>query len=199
MRSSEQDEGADGALDADADEAAQHRRDLDDAEARLLPVVLPREHDPEVDRLVAEVRKRVAGIDRQRRQHREDVGAKALVEGRELERSQLLRADDDDACPLHRRENLGVEELVGRVNEGVDARADGHELLVREQPVRRKLGDRPQDLSLEPGDPDHEELVEVGEEDPQELEALEERYIRRAGLGEDAGVELQPRGSRLRY
>ncbi len=186
-------EGARRAVDPHAEEAAEHRGHLEHAEAGLLPLVLAGEHDAEVDALVAEVGERVPRVDRERRQHREDVGAEALVEEGEIGGRQLLRPDDDDACAPERGHELGVPEPVGAVDERVDALADGLELLERGEPVGRNLDDGALRLRLQAGDAHHEELVEVREEDAQELEALEERHLGRARLGEDARVELEPR------
>ena len=47
-------------------------------------------------------------------------------------------------------------------------------------------------LAHEPGDADHEELVEVRGEDRAELDALEQRHRRVVGELEHAGVELEP-------
>ena len=74
------------------DDAREHRRHLHDAEPRIEHVVLAREHDPEVEALVAKVRKRVAGVDRDRREHREDVVLEDRVEAGELLGREIGRA-----------------------------------------------------------------------------------------------------------
>src|SRR5262249_3168544 len=43
------------------------------------------------------------------------------------------------------------------------------------------------------GNADHEELVEIRSGDRGELEALQQRHVRIAGLGKDAFVEREPR------
>ena len=68
------------------DEAREHHRHLHDAEARLA-LALAREHHAEVQALVANVRERVARVDRDRRQDREDLVVEALVERGERRRA----------------------------------------------------------------------------------------------------------------
>ena len=153
--------------------ARQHRGHLHDAEARLEHVVLAREHDAEVEALVAQVRERVPGIDRDRREHREDVVVEALVEAGELVGREIRRLDEHRRPRARARERArrssswycGVDELVG-------ARADGRELLVRHHAVGGDLFDLAGELLLQPGDAHHEELVEVDADDGEELEPL---------------------------
>ena len=171
----------------------EHRRHLDDAEPRLVPLVLAREHDAEVEALVAHVRERVPGVDRDRREDREDLVVEALVEGGELVGRELVGLDE------HRRRRAAsagmssaFQQLVLRVDELVGARADRGELLVRRQPVGRQLVDLARELLLEAGDAHHEELVEVRGDDREELEPLESGTRRVVCLGEDARVELEP-------
>jgi hypothetical protein len=59
---------------------------------------------PRLMAFVAEVRERVAGVDGDGREDGEDVGAKALIEGGEVEGGELVGPDDDDACALEGRE-----------------------------------------------------------------------------------------------
>ncbi|EYF01279.1 Hypothetical protein CAP_8433 [Chondromyces apiculatus DSM 436] len=187
----QQHEGAPLTLDRHPDQPAQHRRHLDHREARLLPLVLPREHDPEVDHLVPQVRERVPRVHREGRQHREDVGPEALVE-RGLRRGlQVLGLHQHDPRLLQRREEVLVPQAVRRVEEGVGPGADRRELLVRGEAVGGDLGDRSQRLRLEARHAHHEELVDVREEDPEELQPFEEGGVR-AGLGEHPAVELEP-------
>jgi hypothetical protein len=49
------------------------------------------------------------------------------------------------------------------------------------------------DLVEDPGDADHEELVEVRREDAAELDPLEQRLVGVGGEIEDALVEVEPR------
>ena len=157
----EQNERANRPLDAHAHESAQHGGHLDDAEARLPPLVLVGEHDPEVDGFVAKMRERMARIDGQGREDGEDIGPKALIEHGEIRRSKLFGADDDDARSLQRRDHLAAPILVRGLDEGVRTLTDGNELLVGEHAVRWHFGDGPQRLGLEARNANHEKLVEV--------------------------------------
>jgi hypothetical protein len=49
------------------------------------------------------------------------------------------------------------------------------------------------DLVDQPGDPDHEEFVEVTREDSAELDALEKRFVRVRRQLEHAAIQIQPR------
>jgi hypothetical protein len=69
---------------------------------------------------------------------------------------------------------------------------DGRELLDGGHAVGLRLGDPTEDLLLQPGDADHEELVEVRRDDADELEPLVEGQGGVARLLEHALVEGQP-------
>src|SRR5262245_1410028 len=110
------------------------------------------------------------GIDRQRREHRED-----LVEETLAERLVVLWdrgvVDDRDACRGQRRSQVEEDRrMLG--DELEDAFPGRGELLGRRAPIRRP-GDGPGlDLLTQASDPDLEELVEVAGEDRRELDAL---------------------------
>ena len=71
-------------------------------------------------------------------------------------------------------------------------RRDLLEHLARLEPGRGAHGEAGGDPALEPGDPDHEELVEVAGEDREEAGPLEQRHARVRGELEHPLVELQP-------
>jgi hypothetical protein len=83
-----------------------------------------------------------------------------------------------------------TRELTGR--QLVGARADLLEHLTRAQTRRGGHGDPGRDPPLEPGDPDHEELVEVRGEDCEEADPFEQRLVRVLGKLEDSLVEREP-------
>ena len=66
------------------------------------------------------------------------------------------------------------------------------EHLARLEARGRPHGQTGGDAALEPGDPDHEELVEVGGEDREEPGALQQRDRVVGRELQDALVELQP-------
>src|SRR5262249_34453064 len=88
------------------DEAAQHRGDLDNGE-QLVRVLRPLENDGEVERLVGQVREWVAGVDRERRQDREDLALKDFAQVLQFRFRQILDpVADDDSFLLQAGENL---------------------------------------------------------------------------------------------
>ena len=71
------------------------------------------------------------------------------------------------------RLDVGAPDAVLIVHHRVRAGADGGELLGRGQAVGRRLDDVAGQLLLEPGDADHEELVQVRRDDGEELEPFD--------------------------
>ena len=176
----------------DAHEPRQQRRHLDSREVLLAGLGVDQD-DGEVEREPGDVGEGVGRVDGQRRQHREELVAEDLAQVLLLGRRQLVPADDGDALLLQRRSDLlvidpglHVEQLVRDIGELVDH-------LARLQPGGAAHGDAGRDAALEPGHPDHEELVEVAREDREITDALEQRDV---GVGrqlQDPLVELQPR------
>ena len=200
MSSSSSDERAAARRPAPATSRGRTRGDLHDrqesaprAPAPAPPLLAPQEQG-DVEGLVAQVRERVPGVDGERRERREHIDGEVGAR-----RGGLLRGEARAGATMKSpaRRELGHELLapgpVPLLDERMRARRHRRELLGREEPVGRGLGDAARDLLLQPGDPDHEELVEVRADDAEELEALEERQRAIARLLEDALVELEPR------
>ena len=138
----------------------------------------------------------MAGIDRDRREDREDLVLEALVEVGELVGRELVGLDEHDARRAASAGiELGVPAACTAASTSSWARgADRRELLVRQSCRRAATSPTsPESCCLQAGDAHHEELVEVRRDDREELEALEERHLGSSGLGEDARVELEPR------
>ncbi|CAM5702535.1 hypothetical protein MAUB1S_04071 [Mycolicibacterium aubagnense] len=166
-------------------------RHLDSGE--VLGAVLGIAHrDGEVDAQAADERKRVRRVDGQRCQHREhliveicgQLGLLALVE--------LAPVHDGDALLGQRRTDRFTEHrgLPGR--DLLGAFADPTQLLARGQPVRRP--DRQAGLvtALQPGDPNHVELIEIRREDRQKLGLLQQRQRPVGSERQHPGIEVQP-------
>ena len=105
---------------------------------------------------------------------------------------RLLAGDDPDAV-LGQVGKDHVAELTGlaAVELGYplgDARQD----LIRRQAVGATGVDPGVDLVVHPGNPDHEELVQVGGEDRQELDPFHQRQRLVLGQLEHAVVEVEP-------
>ncbi|BCB87532.1 hypothetical protein Psuf_048450 [Phytohabitans suffuscus] len=131
-------------------------------------------------------------VDRERGQDREDHLPEVRAEPVALVTVEVRPADQLDA--------LGGE--LGLHLLGEAARVPGDQLarLLRDQlqlgaqrdlvaAAHRQAG---LEAALQPGDPDHVELVEVAREDRQELGPLQQRRVRVFGEGEHPGVEVQP-------
>ena len=83
--------------------------------------------------------------------------------------------------------------LACALGDGPAARGDARQLLARGQPVGAADGQAGLVAALQPGDPNHVELVEVGGEDRQELGPLQQGLAGVLGQREHAGVEVEPR------
>ncbi len=132
----------------------------------------------------------MAGIDRERRQDREDLVEEALAERLVVLRDRGV-VEELDAFGGERPPDVDVDRgVVG--DELEDARAGGRELLLGRAAVGRTGDAAGLDLLAQAGDADLEELVEVAREDRQELDPLEQRIALVARLVQDPGVELEP-------
>jgi len=146
----------------------------------------------QVERHVGDVRERVAGVDGQGRQHREDavvedvdqIGAVVVVErGPVRQQDPRLAQGRDDLAQEHG--GLTTDQLL-------DLRADGSQLFGRREPVGRRGSQPGGVLVAQRGHPHLEELVEVAAEDGQELGPFQQGEARVLGEGQHACVERQP-------
>ena len=133
----------------------------------------------------------MARIDRERRQHREDLVEEALAErvvvlgdGRVVDQLHAFRGERP--ADVHEDRRVVGDELE-------HALARGGELLLGGPAVGRAGDLAGLDLLAQTGDADLEELVEVAGEDGQELDPFEQRVALVARLVEDARVEFEPR------
>ena len=176
----------------DVDEAREHRRHLE-ARELLAAGLGVADADREVEREARDVGERVRGVDRERHQHREDLGLEVLVDTRSRSSSSsCVPGDDLDAGirqrgPHLRGPGIRVPQLQ-RVRVGGDV---GEHLLRGAADVRRH-GEPGDDAALEAGDAHHEELVEVAREDREEVRPLEQGQGRILGEFEHALVEGEP-------
>jgi hypothetical protein len=150
------------------------------------------DHDGEVAAAVRDEGERVAGVERQRRQHRKDLAPKILREVRPDRVGVLVRLEEPDAMLFERRAERFPP--AGRLilHQPRGAAANRGELLRGRETVGRQVL-RPGALLLQQRrDAHHVELVEVRRDDGQEFHALEQRVIVRGRLIEHALVELEP-------
>jgi hypothetical protein len=149
-------------------------------------------HDAE--RAVAQVRKGMAAVDRERREDGHERVAEVVVEEAALLVADVLGAQEQNALVGEQGQDVLEETAVLLLHERVHVRGHGRHRLRAREPVRprRRLVPRV-DVPLEGGHAHHEELVEVRAEDGEELHPLQQRHGGIPRLVEDAPVELQPR------
>ena len=130
-------------------------------------------------------------VDRQRRQHREDMQEEMVVEPEPFGLAELRRLDEDDVLRLEFvLEMAPAAQLLQR--QFADPGADQRQLLGRGQPVLGRRLDPGAQLPAQAGDAHHEEFVEIIGGNGNEAHPLQQgmRFVRR--LQQDAAVELQP-------
>ena len=128
----------------------------------------------QAERAVGEIRERVAGVDRQRREDGKQRAAEIVLEEPLLGRVHVLGPQDADALGGEPGLDVLQEAAVLLGHQLVRPLGDGLQDLGGGEPVRTPLTVARVEPPLEAGHPDHEELVEVGAEDGEELDALEE-------------------------
>ena len=147
----------------------------------------------ETERAVGQVGKRMARVHRQRGHHRQDGLPEVLVQIGLLRRAELLRLEDVDALLGELREDLVDEESVLLVDQFVHpGRERGHYLPGTQAVGGPRRLDLRVDLSLDAGDADHEELVQVGAEYGQELHPFQQGNRRVERFLQHPRVELHP-------
>ena len=131
-------------------------------------------------------------VDCQRRQHREDVEEKIVLQPLAVADRQRGDVADDDGRVF----KLGAQRaptLLLRGDEFRDPRANPFELLDRRQAVVGKLRHAGEHLANQTGDANHEEFIEVVGGDRKEAQSLEQRMIAVVRLLQHPAVEFQPR------
>ena len=172
------------------DKAIDRGRDQDQ---RLQPLAVadPVELQRQTEAAIGDKRKRMRRIERQRRQHREQIGHEALVEPGAVARFEIGRLDHRDPG----LGKLGAQRHPGhllRFHQRAGALVDRFELLPRGQPVLAQRLDAGEALAFEAGDAHHVELVEIARRDRQKAQPFQQRMARVLGLGQNALVERQP-------
>ena len=141
---------------------------------------------------IRNIRKRMPGIERQRRQHRADVGVEMIGEICLDLRAVLRRIEKVNAGRGEERPQFAFPAAGDVDQHPFRARSRGGQLFAEGQPVRR---DRRQSRALLPRErrhTDHEELVEIVRGNRQELDALQQRMAVGPRLIEHPLVERQP-------
>ncbi len=167
-------ERQEAAPDAGGEEARQAFGHLHPREALLAALRVAGEH-AEAEREPGDVREALAGTDSERRQDREDLAPEPLLERAQLVRVEIGDGGDDDVLlgqcgPQHLLPELRL--ALGQLEHAL---ADGGERGERRQPVDGADREPGRRLAQEPGDADHEELVQVGRDEAAHLDPLQER------------------------
>src|SRR6266513_41368 len=141
---------------------------------------------------VQKLREGVAGIDRQRRQHRKNFLLKIAMRPRCTFRTKFSHLWDADAVFSQLRKQLLVPECILLRHQLAHDALDAVEGVGWAQSVRPKIARFAFDLLLDSSDPNLEELIQVRTENRKELDALNK------GLGwilcflKHAAIEFQP-------
>ena len=130
------------------------------------------------------------GVERQRREHREDLVLVVAPQRGALLRVEVGVVDDVDAGGLELGPEL-AEALARRLHDAPGALLREGQQLLRRVAVGGGLGDAGLDLLPQAGDAHHEELAEDRADDADELDPLEEGVVRVAGLVEHALEEVE--------
>ena len=132
-----------------------------------------------------------AGIDRQRREHREHPLHEPGVEPLHVVGGEFVRLADLDAGLAQQAAQFAPHALLlGQQRLG--AELDLGKLLRRRAAVGRHRGDAGLRLADQAGDANGVELVEVGGADRDEAHALQQRMARVLRFLDDAVVEVEP-------
>ena len=168
----------------------QHLGNLDPGEALALASVL--DHDRQVQAEVRDVGEGMARVERQRRQHGEDVALEVRPQLPLLLRREVVVGDDRDPFLLELGQQVVVPAAVDEPAFALEMGTDARQLLGRRHPVGRRLQCAAFELPHQARDANHEELVQVAAVDRQELDPLEQGMPGIARLLENPAVELEP-------
>ena len=140
---------------------------------------------------IGDERKRMRGVDRERRQDREDLIGELVIKPCAVLARQRVGFDHHDAGIGQRGAQFApglllIGDQLGR--HGIDAR----ELLGRRQPVVGQRGDTGVDHAFEAGDAHHVEFVEVRRRDGKKAQPLQHGVTQVLRLLQNAAVEGKP-------
>ena len=169
-----------------ADDPRQHPRHLDDGDEVLAPEhITATQARDEVQRLVGDLRKGVAGVQAHRHQQRAHLRFKEVLHPLALGRVALGVVEHDDAFALQRRHHDVVEQRVLVLHQLVGRRGNGLQVLARDTRAGPVAGfDQVRHSHFK-------KLVQVGRNDGHVAQALQQRHIGTLRLGQHAAVELQ--------
>ena len=141
---------------------------------------------------VGNERERVRRVDRQRRQHREDVEEEIVLQPLAVASRERGDVADDDPRLFELCAQRAPAFLL-RGDELGDPRADALELLDGREAVVGDFRHPGEHLPNQAGDADHEEFVEIVGRNRQEAQPLEQRMTAVVRFLQHPAVEFQPR------
>ncbi len=150
------------------------------------------DRDDDVERLVADLGKRMRRIDRQRREHGKHLVLEIVPGPPELAAREFGSVLEHDALGTQRRDQFAIPAAVLVVDQRGDDRMNPSQLLAGAEPVERGLLDAGIHLLDQTRDADLKELVEIAADDRQEPQAFQQRRRRRARDIQHPAVEGQP-------
>ncbi len=150
------------------------------------------DEDADGEGLVGDEGEGMAGIDGEGGEDGEDLGAEIVVGFGALFGGEFDVVAEEDIFAFEGGAEVVGPEMDDLAGEGVDAFADGFELLVGGEAVVGAFGGFFGDFALEEADAFHEEFVGVAGVDGEEFDAFEERRTGVHGFVEDAVVEVEP-------
>ena len=133
----------------------------------------------------------MGGVDRQRRQHRKDLGHEPRLEPETVAGFEIGRFDNGEPLLAELTAQSHPCDLLIR-HQPAGSLADRLELLGGRQPVLAQGLDAGEMLAFEPGHAHHIEFIEIVRRDRQKAQPFEQRMAEVVGFGENALVEGEP-------
>jgi hypothetical protein len=156
-----------------------------------LAVAHARELQRNCEAEIGDERKRVRGIDGERREQREDMAQEMILEPGLLLFGHVRPLDQGDTLPDQGLAKLAPAFLL-IAGQSRHRLGDQAQLLGRGETVGTLGGDAGLELSLEAGHPDHEEFIEVVGRNGQEAHPLEQRMRAIVRFLEHPAIEMEP-------
>ncbi len=141
---------------------------------------------------IADERKRMPRINRQRRENRKHLFAEELVGRTTVARSQLGVPADADPFLLQRRVQFFKPQFHLSRQQGTDRGMNKRELLVGRQAIKRPAAELGQPLPLQPADALHVKLIKVAGKDGEKTHALQQRHATILRQFQHACIEVEP-------
>jgi hypothetical protein len=157
----------------------------------LAATLAPRAHE-QIMALVQELRERMAGIDRERSEHRKNFLAEIALRPGGAFRVEIGHVVHPNAVLGQRGRDVVLPKCVFRGDQLPRGALDGVKELGGTQAIGPHVARFAFDLLLDPGDANLEKFVEISAEDGEELHPLDQRLRRVLRFLENAPIEFEP-------